>query len=249
MPVDHFPSTHATWIDAQLTIAEDGDRAACAGDGVGRARAEGARDALRRHLMERYADALRAYVRGSSLREMAEADELVNGFFADVLSRPAFLREWRFHGGPLRRWMINGLLFHARGIRRDAARRREHGVGDAATLEALAPEQEASAVRAFDRAWANALLQSVCERVRASLEAEGETVSFDAFRRHVIDGRTHAEVASELELPVAQVARLVRTVTDRVRTEAVRVLVEEGVHRDDAQAELRRIEELLGNDD
>jgi hypothetical protein len=22
MPVDHFPSTHATWIDAQLTIAE-----------------------------------------------------------------------------------------------------------------------------------------------------------------------------------------------------------------------------------
>jgi hypothetical protein len=38
MPVDHFPSTHATWIDAQLTIAEDGDRAAGAGDGVGRAR-------------------------------------------------------------------------------------------------------------------------------------------------------------------------------------------------------------------
>ena len=32
MPVDHFPSTHATWIDAQLTIAEDGDRAARAGD-------------------------------------------------------------------------------------------------------------------------------------------------------------------------------------------------------------------------
>jgi DNA-directed RNA polymerase specialized sigma24 family protein len=246
MPVDHFPSTHATWIDAQLTIAEDGDRAACSGDAVGRARAEAARDALRRHLMERYADALRAYVRGSSLREMAEVDELVNGFFADAVARPDFLRDWRTHGGPLRRWMINGMLFHARGMRRDAARRREHGVGDAAALEAIAPEHNAGAVRAFERSWANALLRSVCERVRAALEAEGDAHSFDAFRRHVIDGRTHAEVAGELGLPVAQVARLVRTVTDWVRAETVRVLIEEGVHRDDAQAELRHIEELLG---
>jgi hypothetical protein len=38
MPIDHFPSTHATWIEAQLTIAEDGERAAAAGDGAGPAR-------------------------------------------------------------------------------------------------------------------------------------------------------------------------------------------------------------------
>ena len=48
MPVDHFPSTHATWIDAQLTIAEDGDRAAARGDDAGRGRATNARDAIRR---------------------------------------------------------------------------------------------------------------------------------------------------------------------------------------------------------
>ena len=38
MSVDHFPSTHATWIDAQLTIAEEGERAAAAGDAGGHAR-------------------------------------------------------------------------------------------------------------------------------------------------------------------------------------------------------------------
>ena len=246
MPTDHFPSTHATWIDAQLTIAEEGERAADGGDAMGRVRAESARDALRRHLMERYAEALRAYVRGSSLREVAEVDELVNGFFVDAVARPDFLRDWRSHGGPLRRWIINGMLFHARGMRRDAARRREHGMGDTAALEAIAPEHNTGAVRAFERAWANALLQSVCERVRAALERDDDPNSFHAFRRHVIDGRTHAEVAGELSLSVAQVARLVRTVTDQVRAEVVRVLIEEGVHHEDAQAELRRIEELLG---
>jgi hypothetical protein len=39
-PVDHFPSTHATWIDAQLTLAEGGD-ARVAGDEPREARDEG----------------------------------------------------------------------------------------------------------------------------------------------------------------------------------------------------------------
>ena len=75
MPVDHFPSTHATWIDAQLTIAEEGDRAAATGDAAANARAAGARDALRRHVMERYTDALSAYVSASGLRSAGERDD------------------------------------------------------------------------------------------------------------------------------------------------------------------------------
>ena len=54
VPVDHFPSTHATWIDAQLTIAE---RSRATGDAAGETNAVAA---LRRHLMERYHGALRA---------------------------------------------------------------------------------------------------------------------------------------------------------------------------------------------
>ena len=42
MAVDHFPSTHATWLDAQLTIMET------AGDGSPAGR--GALDGLRRQL-------------------------------------------------------------------------------------------------------------------------------------------------------------------------------------------------------
>ena len=102
MPVDHFPSTHATWIEAQLTIAEDGERAAEGGDSAGRARAEGARSALRRHVMERYTPALTAYVSTPQLRRIGERDELVSGFYARTMSDPGFFVRWRSSGMPLR---------------------------------------------------------------------------------------------------------------------------------------------------
>ena len=76
-PVDHFPSTHATWIDAQLTIIEEAG-APHAGS-AGSPRATGAREALRRHLWERYHAPLRAYVHGGSLRRAGEPDDLVAG--------------------------------------------------------------------------------------------------------------------------------------------------------------------------
>jgi Na(+)-translocating NADH:ubiquinone oxidoreductase F subunit len=70
-PVDHFPSTHATWIDAQLTIAEGGH-----------APADAARQALRTHLMGRYYEALQAYVSTGSLVSLGEPAEIVGEFFA-----------------------------------------------------------------------------------------------------------------------------------------------------------------------
>ena len=63
MPTDHFPSTHATWIDAQLTIVEG---VPASGEAPGGGSATAARAALRAHLMERYYDALRTYVRSAS---------------------------------------------------------------------------------------------------------------------------------------------------------------------------------------
>jgi len=108
MPVDHFPSTHATWIDAQLTIAERAG--AHTEDG------QSARRALQQHLMQRYHEPLRAYVRGSSMRQLGDADELVGGFFADRVGAHGFLADWRESRMPLRRWLMNGISFYGRGV-------------------------------------------------------------------------------------------------------------------------------------
>jgi len=91
-----FPTTQATWIDEQIK-----------GGDAGIARAN-------EHLMPRYATPLRAYVLGSSLRTLDDADALVNGFFATRLALREYLEHWRASGLPLRRWLVNGLLLPGR---------------------------------------------------------------------------------------------------------------------------------------
>jgi hypothetical protein len=69
---DHFPTTQQTWILDRL------------------AERHGGSSALRSHLMERYREPLLAYARRSSLRSIAEPDDLVKGLVkGEAVSVPA----------------------------------------------------------------------------------------------------------------------------------------------------------------
>jgi hypothetical protein len=94
--------------------------------------------------MTRYREPLLAYARGSTLRQLAEPDELVHGFFASFLGRPGSLERWAESGTRLRRWMMNGLVLHARGLRRDASRNRETGGLDLVAAHAAADGRTAT---------------------------------------------------------------------------------------------------------
>lgn len=97
-----FPTTHATWVHD----ARSDDDAVLA--------------RLAARIIERYAQPLEACAQGSSLREIAEPRELVQGFlvakFASADATRAYLAAWNASGLTLRRWMMNGLLLHARGV-------------------------------------------------------------------------------------------------------------------------------------
>ena len=251
MPVDHFPSTHATWIDAQLTIAEDGDRAAGAGDDEGRARAESARDALRRHVMERYTVALGAYVSATGLRSAGERDELVSGFYAGPMADERFFVRWRGSGMPLRRWLMNAMSFHCRGIARNTARERartedlgsvgQPGMGGMHTV----PASEGDAADAFDRAWALALVNEAYARVQAELAGSGRSVEDEVMRMHVIDGMPYDAVGDALGLTRADCFNAARRVTARVRDAVRELLREEGVPNSGLDAGVREVLRLV----
>ena len=198
MPVDHFPSTHATWLDAQLTIADraGGDPAAAA------------RRAVQQHLMQRYHAPLRAYVRGGSLRELGDAEELVAGFFADRVGAEDFLAGWRGSGMSLRRWLMNGISFYGRGVLRDRMRDRlrqlDERASDASstaaghTLDQLLDDRDAA--RAFEESWALEVLNAAHAQVHADLDAAGKLDEYDVFRRHVIDGVDYGVIGGQLGL-------------------------------------------------
>jgi len=232
VPVDHFPSTHATWIDAQLTIAEDGDRAAAAGDPLAAARASNARDALRRHVMGRYAMALTAYVSTPQLRRVGERDDLVSGFFARTMSDPSFFVRWRASGMPLRRWLMNAMAFHCRGVMRDAQRERERGgelPADHAVLEDALSSDASAPADAFDRAWALALTNEAYALVQADLVARDQGDDDAVFRMHVVGGMTYGEVARVTGRTEAECLNATRRVANALRAAVRDLLREEGV--------------------
>ena len=182
---------------------------------------------LRARIMSRYAEPLAIYAAGSSLREIAEPRDLVHGFFASGLSRADFFRRYLASGMRLRRWLMNGLLLHARSVARDRARqvRREGTPLDAAITIA---DGNSSAEDAYHRAWALALLSEACASVEASLVAEGRDRAWTAFRRHALDGRSYLDLETELGLGRQQMADLVRSVTKRLRARVVELLEDEG---------------------
>lgn len=222
---DHFPTT-------RLTTLLDGLRTQDLSEATAR---------LAATIMARYAGPLAIYARGSSLREIAEPEDLVHGFFATALADPAYFARYQASGMRMRRWLMNGLLLHARGVARDRVRqvRREGAPLDAAITVA---DGSASAEDAYHRAWALALLSEACASVEAMLVAEGRDRAWTVFRRHAIDGRSYGELEPELGLGRQQMADLVRTVTQRLRARMLELLEAEG---GDAAEELRDVVRLV----
>ena len=118
-PFDHFPSTEWTWLATRVLEAPR--------DAVVAAE-------LRARVMERYAEPLRIYAKGSSLGWLDDAEALVNGFFASRLARDGYLVKWFESAMPLRRFLANGMLLYLREERRSRMRRERR---DGASLDAM----------------------------------------------------------------------------------------------------------------
>ena len=215
--VDHFPSTHGTWLEQQLdrvTISDVADTAE-------------AQNALRNHLMERYYEPLCIYVRARSLMAVGEPADIVGDFFARDFDAISFLQRWRASGMPLRRWVMNAMALHCKGLIRDAARiaRRRNSAAD---VEAV-PDSDAGAERAFDRTWALGIASKAFWIAQSDAEARGRPQDAIAFRRHVIDGLEHDEIARQLGISASQSSNACRRVSTRMREAIGDLLRQDGV--------------------
>jgi DNA-directed RNA polymerase specialized sigma24 family protein len=237
-PVDHFPSTHATWIDAQLTLAEGADPRA----------SSSAAQALRAHLMERYHGPLCAYVRTGAFARLGEPEDLVAGFFAKHLQGHDFLARWRTSGMPLRRWLMNAASFHCRGIARDrdraAGRELLDPAGDGGMLDAL-PSSEPDAQRAFDRAWAVTLANEAHVIAQSDADERGRPDDYLVFRMHVVDRMGYEAIAQALGITTGQARHAAARVGERMRAAVRELLRGEGVRAEELDAEVGKLMRLI----
>lgn len=251
MSTSLFPTTHGTFlaeIREEISRLSPDERAATphAADAREKAREE-ARRALRTHLLERYHRPLAVLLRAHAPALADEAEDIVHGFLAEALGRTSdaperFVARFEASGMRLRRWMANGLLFHARGVLRD--RQRERLRFAARELDELDARLAPAADEAFERAWAQSIVREACARVEEALResSRGRTdIAWRVFWRHAIEGRAYAELAGEFGLSPQALADLVRGVSRRVRAEIERTLLDEGVPGPEIAAEVARL--------
>jgi DNA-directed RNA polymerase specialized sigma24 family protein len=237
-PVDHFPSTHATWIDAQLTLAEGADPRA----------ATSAVQSLRSHVMERYHRPLCAYVHTGAFARLGEPEDLVAGFFAKHLQSLDFMIRWRTSGMPLRRWMMNAASFHCRGLARDRARAAGREMLDPAGADGLLdalPSAEPAAERAFDRAWAVTLANEAHVIAQTDADDRGRPDDYVVFRMHVVERMEYDAIAAALGITASQAKHAAGRVGERMRGAVRELLRAEGVRAEELDAEVGKLMRLI----
>jgi len=220
-----FPTTQSTWLFDRVARAPDEARA---------------------HVLARYFEPLCAYARASSLRALGEPAEIVNDFLTARLADSDYLARWSVSGIPLRRWLANGLLTHARNRALAEARRARHGGSvDPAELERMTSTHATDALLALERAWAVRTVTEAHERVHSELIAEGRTSWWELFRLHGVQGMSYEQACPIAGVAPSNATNVHRTVVMRLRDALRAILEREGIRPDEIDRELALMQDLL----
>lgn len=222
---DSFPLTQRGWLVAQLAQGTDG---------LAR---------INNYIMETYSEPLSNYVAGSSFRSMGSANDLVSGFFASRLSQLGYFERWIESELPLRRWLINGFLFH---LQEETRRIRTERVDALPTISSAEPATaEHDAVEQFDRLWAASMVRNAAGNARERCANEGFAMHWDMFERHFIGGLSYSGLSLEFTVTGGQAASMVRTASIRFRQAVVDLLLRDGATEDELDEEVTRLMRAL----
>ncbi len=218
---DAFPTTMATWIDDRIA-------------------SETGRAEIKHHIMDVYRDPLMIYYRGTRDRWLGSAEEIVGGFFADRLSRPAFLERWGSSGIPLRRWLMNALCFYLKEVRKARKRDARMTSMEAANIpEASSPDV---AAREVDQAFVRSVVRVCLVRAEVECQSEDLELHWSAFSLHYLDGLSHEEIALRLGVTQERVAVLSRVARHRFRRHVRAAVARDAGVKSEVDA---RLDELL----
>jgi hypothetical protein len=186
---------------------------------------QGDRASLRQHLLSVYYEPIRLYLKGSawfSARikrmgrgdarahgEIEELNELVNGFFSDLLDREGFFGKWLASERRLSRYLRGALWLYLKRRFRDEPR--EVGASEDGPESLDAPVEEEPPERELDKAFVVGLVAQAMEEARVACEKKGLAAHWSVLMRHVCDGASYPELARELDVGPDRAAVMLRT--------------------------------------
>lgn len=212
-----FPATQLSWIDENLERGESG------------------RSEINQHIMTVYRWPLRVYFMGTRDRWLGEPEDIVDGFFADRLSRPQFLADWRSSGLKLRHWLINAFCFYLREVKR--ARQRN-------AYEDLSPQAEPaigpSDLAEMDKAYVTSLVREALLEAERTCSAQGLQAHWQVFSLHFAQGRPYDQFVDDLGIDAARAVVMARTAKKKFQT-ALRDLVGRDCPSNDIDTEIQSL--------
>lgn len=221
----HFPETLLTQLDRWLVTGDEGLAK------------------VRHHVMSVYREPLKIYFQGRSDRWLGDPEEIVVGFFADRLARPEYLANWRSHGGRLRYWLIRGLDYYLKELRK---KRQNIPLPTGTPSEEIASDDEGSE-RAFDRAFIKSLIREALERAEATCSEEGLLEHWRVFELHCLMGMSFPELCEEVQLEPERAAVMSRTATKRFRASLRDIMMHDGVTPELVNQELSYLLEVISS--
>lgn len=228
-PLRMFPATRQTWLQGRLRGGADHERAE-----------------VLHELMAVYYTPLLAYVRASRLAAIGDPEDLVHGYFSDRLAAGTVLAAWNPEHLPLRRYLVNGLWFHARDrMRRQHRQSKAQNNGASCDELDLVPSDEPGPWRALCSAFARTLVHVAMDHAAGACQEADLDVHWQVFVRQRYRGETYASIAIDLGETPGRVAVMARTAGRRFDAALRELLVRDGVPRSRLDA---AIQELLGDD-
>ncbi len=218
---DAFPTTQGTYLGRLL--------------GAG----EGDRNEAGRHIMAVYAQPLKVYLKGSSFRTLGEPDEIVEAFFADRLTRKAFLLDWLTSGQRLRYWLIRAFGNYLKEyVRSDKTWRRSPGRWPQGQ-ETDRPEA------AFHRQVALETVREALRLAEQSCRAAGQDEHWQVFIRHHLEGQAYAGIAQMLHLTPRRAGVMARTVASKFKAKLREVVAWQGAEPEEIDREIEALLETI----
>lgn len=194
--------------------------------------------------MALYLKPLTKYARAINNIDPTDAEDLVHEFLTVQIRRPDYFSDWEKSGRPLRRWLMNGFLFLMRSHRRRQANRRriEEGL---ARQSASDTETDEDAFARFERLWTVNLIRRAIDETSRSCIESGLHEHWEVFRRHHIDALPFRHIAEQRGESPRRVARMSRTVVERLRRNIQKLLERDGVDSSAVGEEIGRLLEVI----
>ncbi len=216
------------------------------------AKQDGSDDSLRalERLCTRYWPALYGFLRRQG-RTPADAEDLTQGFFAQLLEENAFARADRAKGR-FRNFLLGALQRFLADEHRHAAALKRGRDQVVLALDFAAVEQDyldeadpaLSPEEVFDRRWAATVLETAFEQLQGEFRAAGQLARFDFLKRFLSEEASESDCAAgatKFGLSPKAVSSAVSRLRDRYRELVRRVVLATVSGQEDIDAEFQEL--------